>query len=129
MVDKSKLRSRSILIIDDDRVIRLVLRKIVTNLGMKIVGEAGTGIDGAYMYDKYHPDIVLLDVQLPKGNGLTILRLIHEMNPKAIVVMLTGDTSEEVIKIAIKLGAYDFISKRADDLPDRLAESFMKTIK
>ena len=129
MPSRYHLKSKSILIVDDDRVIRLILRKHLTKLGMVIVGEAATGLDGAYMYDKYHPDIVLLDVQMPKGNGLTILRLIHEINPKALVIMLTGDTAEDVIKNAINLGAKDYISKRADDLPERLAESIQKIIK
>jgi two-component system, chemotaxis family, chemotaxis protein CheY len=129
MSSKNHLKSKSVLIVDDDRVIRLILRKHLTKLGMVIVGEAATGLDGAYMYDKYHPDIVLLDVQMPKGNGLTILRLIHEINPKAVVIMLTGDTAEDVIKNAINLGAHDYISKRSEDLPERLAESLMKTMK
>ncbi len=129
MTNKYHLKAKTVLIVDDDRVIRLILRKHLSKLGMVIVGEAATGLDGAYMFDKYHPDVVLLDVQLPKGSGLTILKLIHEINPKAVVIMLTGDTSEDVIKTAINLGAYDYISKRANDLPERLAESLLKTIK
>lgn len=126
MINPNQLKSKNVLIIDDDRVIRMILRKNVIKLGMNVAGEAATGLDGAYLYDKYNPDIVLLDVQLPKGNGLTILRLIHEINPKAIVIMLTSDTSEKVIKTAISLGAFDYILKIGNDLPERLAESMMK---
>lgn len=128
MSDIHQLKSKTVLIVDDDRVVRLILRKHLTQLNMTIVGEAATGLDGACMYDKHRPDIVLLDVQLPKGNGITILQLIHEINPKAIVIMLTGDTNEEVIKRAINLGALDYISKRAHDLSERLTQSLIKSL-
>ena len=65
MPSKYHEKTTSVLIVDDDRVIRMILRKILTKLGMTIVGEAANGLDGACMYDKYHPDIVLLDVQMP----------------------------------------------------------------
>ena len=64
----------------------------------------------------------------PKGNGLTILRLIQEINPNSAIIMLTGDASEDVIKTAISLGAKDYISKRAEDLPERLSKSFAKVV-
>lgn len=113
-------RIPSVLIVEDSKEIAMMIREIVYQMGLRIAGIAAAGIDGANLYIKYKPDLVLLDIQLPQGNGLTILRLIREIDPNAKVIMLTGEVSKHTVLTAKKLGAVAYISK--ENYSDKLRE-------
>ena len=124
--DLKRPRVRSVVIGDDDRVTRTVLRAVLTKAGYAVLGEADTGLETAVLFDKHRPDIVLLDINMPKGKGLTILRLLHEIDPHVRVIMLTGDTSPETVSKALKLGAKDYVSKTSGD--KRILEAVKKAL-
>lgn len=100
-----------ILIIDDSRTSRKILRRILEDDGHMIVGEAVNGEDGYLKYQELHPELVTLDITMPKMNGLEALRLIKKYDENAQVIMITAAGSKEKMIQAIKSGAADFISK------------------
>lgn len=125
--DMKRSRVWSAIIGDDDRVTRSVLRAVLTKEGYTVLGEADTGLKTAVLFDQHRPDFVLLDVNMPKGTGLTILRLIREIDRHARVIMLTGDSSPETVKDALMLGARDYVSKTSGD--KRILEAVKSVLK
>ncbi len=117
----------SVLIGEDCRVTRKRLRAGLAKRGYQVVGEAETGLEAVLLFDKCRPDIVLLDINMPKGNGLTALRMIHEIEPRARVIMLTGETSPDSVMTAQRLGAMDYVSKTSNS--ERIIEALQKALK
>lgn len=111
-ITKLKQPRKTIVICDDDDTLREYLREKITKLNIKIIGEAETGFDSLNMIIDLEPDIILLDIDMPMGNGLDVLRFIRSMDVSARIVMLTGDGSNDTVNEALELGADDFLLKR-----------------
>ncbi|HPA45153.1 MAG TPA: response regulator [bacterium] len=126
VVDMKRPVVRSVIIADDDRLTRSILRSVLTRAGYSILGEAETGLKTAVLYEEHHPDILLLDIDMPGGSGITILRLIREMDRNARVIMLTGDTTPKTVSVALRLGAKDYVSKSSGE--ERLLTAIRKTL-
>lgn len=101
----------NILIVDDSRTSRKILRKILEDSGYTVIGEAVNGEDGYIKYQELKPDLVTLDITMPKMDGLESLRLIRKFDPEAKAVMITAAGQKEKMLLAIKSGAADFIAK------------------
>ena len=101
----------NILIVDDSRTSRKILRKILEDSGYTVIGEAVNGEDGYIKYQELKPDLVTLDITMPKMDGLESLRLIRKFDPQAKAVMITAAGQKEKMLLAIKSGAADFIAK------------------
>ena len=104
-----------ILIIDDEPVDREIFKQYLDadRPGGFVYADAATGQEGVRRLQDFHPDCVLMDLNLPDLDGLKMIRLLHEgreMLPCA-VVMLTGAGNEEVAVEAMKLGAMDYMVK------------------
>lgn len=101
----------NILIIDDSKTSRKILRRILEEAGHTVVGEAVDGEDGYLKYQELKPDVVTLDITMPKMDGLEALRLIKKYDENAVAIMITAAGQKEKMILAIKSGAADFISK------------------
>lgn len=99
-----------ILIVDDAEFLRVRISKMLTGDGYEVI-EAENGARAVEVYERERPDLVLLDVTMPEMDGLTALKHIRAIDPKARVVMLTALGQESVVLEAIKSGARDFIVK------------------
>lgn len=104
---------KRILIIDDEAGIRGVLIGLFDDLGYG-VNEAGDGKSGLIMAMEQDIDLVLLDLSLPGMNGLDVLRLIKDNKPDLPIIMMTGYASLKSALEAMRLGAYDYITKPFD---------------
>lgn len=100
-----------ILIVDDADFIRLLLREIVTNNGHRVVGEASDGVEAILKYRELKPDIVTMDIVMPKINGIEAVRAIKEEYPKSRIVMISALGQQKLVMESIKAGAKDFIIK------------------
>ena len=100
-----------ILIVDDSRTSRKILRRILEEAGHNIIGEAVNGEEGYLKYQELNPDVVTLDITMPKMDGLEALRLIKKYDADAVAIMITAAGQKEKMILAIKSGASDFISK------------------
>jgi len=103
----------SILVIDDEKVIRNTLKEILEYEGYK-VEEAVDGKSGLDKVKENNYDAVLCDIKMPKMDGMEVLPKIIEMSPDTPVIMISGHGNIETAVEATKLGAYDFISKPPD---------------
>jgi two-component system response regulator HydG len=99
-----------ILVIDDDSFMRDACHQTLTKQGHSVT-LAKNGREGLDMMEKSSFDLVLLDLNLPHEDGLFILAEIKDIDPDAVVVMISGHGSIETAVQAIKLGAFDFIAK------------------
>ncbi|SCY04916.1 MULTISPECIES: response regulator [unclassified Butyrivibrio] len=102
---------KTVLIVDDSRTSRRILRDILEKAGYEVVGEAVNGQDGFDQYVKLGPDVVTMDITMPQVDGLESLKLIRKFNPNAKVIMITAAGQKEKMVEAVKYGAIEFIAK------------------
>jgi two-component system, NarL family, response regulator NreC len=101
-----------ILIVDDVALVRLGLRLLMEqHKDWSICGEAHDGAEAVEKAVELEPDLILLDISMPKMSGLAAAPLIHKKVPRAKIVMLTLDASLELARLASKVGAAGFVSK------------------
>ncbi len=103
-------QSRKILIIDDDGSVRLVLSTILKKNGFFPL-EASSGPDGISVFQGEHPLCVLLDLKMPGMDGMQTLGELKKIDPFVPVIIVTGYADIPTAVKAIKLGAYDFLTK------------------
>jgi DNA-binding NarL/FixJ family response regulator len=110
----------TVLIVDDNTVIRTSLRSwIEGNADFQVCGEAENGMVAVQKVEEMHPDIVILDLQMPVMDGLEAARKISHIAPDTAMVMFTMHPSKELLKVAQAVGVRDVVSK-TDQLSDHL---------
>jgi two-component system chemotaxis response regulator CheY len=119
------LYGRKVLVVDDDPLIRLFVRFLLKPLGPPVVVEADNGEAAVEMYERERPDLVLLDVDMPKLNGIDALKRIKAHDPDSRVILLTASVSRQAMVSARELGAANFLRKDtpAEELARVLAET------
>jgi DNA-binding NtrC family response regulator len=100
-----------VLVVDDDQGLRLSVKSALLSTGRFDVIEAFDGINALEKFKDSSVDIALLDVDMPRMNGLELLKQLKEQNPGLIVIMMTAYASIENAVQAVKDGAYNFLSK------------------
>ncbi|MHB8601825.1 MAG: response regulator [Nitrosotalea sp.] len=100
-----------VMIIDDSDAIRMVLKDILVIGQHDLVSELPSGIDALDEYIKSKPDIVLLDMAMPKKDGLAVLKEIIAYNPKAKIIMISASDNQETVRGCIDAGASAYILK------------------
>ena len=103
-------KSASILLVDDDETFRTVMAGELQRLGYS-VSNAATGAEAVRRVTESEPDVILLDLQLPDMDGLTVLKSIRERQTTSDVIMLTGHGSIDIAIESIRAGAFDYIAK------------------
>ena len=107
--------AKKILIVDDASFMRTVLKDIIKSNGLASeVYEAADGVEGVKAYQKIQPDLVTMDVNMPRADGIQALRAILKIDPKAKVIMVTAIEEKHVVQDAMKLGARDYVVKPFD---------------
>lgn len=101
----------SVVIADDENHIRSLISTLIRTLSFNVVGEAVNGIEALQLVKEKHPEIVLLDINMPQMNGLESLRRIVELSPQTCVIMLTSLADTETVEECIANGAASFIRK------------------
>ncbi len=115
------MSSRRVLVVDDEELIRWSLAERLRVEGHKVL-EAGTAADALEIAED-GVDLVLLDYQLPDGDGIGVLRKIHELDPDTLVLMLTAHKDVDLVVESMKAGAFDYATKPfdLDDIARRVA--------
>lgn len=104
----------SIVLIDDHTLFRRGIKSVLGEADFEIIGEAEDGLSGVKLVEQVHPDVVLLDLDMPVMNGREALGQILSSNPSQKVVMLTvSEDSDDLIE-CMKLGAQGFLLKNID---------------
>ena len=102
--------SRSVLIIDDEPLMRLSLLDALKDEGYQ-VQEAANGEDGIHKARMSRYDLVITDLKMPGSDGLQVVRACKEASPETEVIVITAHGSVDTAVQAMKLGAYDYVTK------------------
>ncbi len=105
--------SIAILIVDDHEVVRAGLKSLLHGTDIRIVAEAADGNAALKLAAKHRPDLVLLDVRMPEGDGLSCLARIKLDHPEIPVVMFSSFDNPTYVARAVALGAAGYVSKGA----------------
>ncbi len=116
----------SILIVDDSKTSRKLLRELLETNGFEIAGEAVDGEEGYQMFKSLHPDLVTMDITMPKMDGIESLSLIRHVDENAKVIMITAAGQREKMVEALKRGAEDFLTKPFD--ANRVVETIKEVL-
>lgn len=102
---------RKILIADDTTFMREMLKSALDPEKYQIIGEATDGVQAVEFYKEKNPDLLILDINMPKMNGIDALTEVIKYDSKANVIMCSDQKYENMIVMAIKRGAKDFVIK------------------
>ncbi|MDY0169022.1 MAG: response regulator transcription factor [Thermoguttaceae bacterium] len=100
-----------LLVADDHEVIRTGLRSLLAGTDIEIVAEAASGSEAIKQAQKVKPDVILLDIRMPDGDGLATLDKLRNKVPESRVVMLSTYDNPTYIARAVALGACDYVLK------------------
>ena len=101
----------SIVIVDDNAMMRAILRSMLRAKEYEVIGEAGNGLDAVNAAVRLKPDVVCLDVIMPEKDGLDALCEIKAAQPQIEVVMITSNADPATVQESIRSGASGFIIK------------------
>ena len=108
------LTAKTCIIVDDDVQITELFSELMTLQGLDVLAIGHTGIDAIKLYEKHKPDVVFLDVEMPKLNGIQALKEIKEIDSSANVVIVTGSTSGDIEKQLKENGVIEIVYKPFD---------------
>jgi DNA-binding NarL/FixJ family response regulator len=101
-----------VLIADDSQIVRERLAYLLGDVeGVEIVGQAEDAVEGSNLAEALRPDVAILDVRMPRGSGLDVLRSIKRTNPSATVIVLTNFVDPEARQLCLARGADYFFDK------------------
>jgi len=105
-----------ILVADDHDIIRRGVRDVLSSqLGWEVCAEATTGREAVSLAEEHRPDIVVMDVGMPRLNGLEAARAIRKILPKAEILILSVHYAEHLVRLALDAGAHGYILKSDPD--------------
>ncbi len=103
--------TKTILIVDDALFTRMMLRNILNDNGYSAVVEAETGTDAIWAYERWRPDLVIMDINMPEMDGMTAVRNILAFDPEAKIVICSALGEKQLMLEALEVGVKDFITK------------------
>lgn len=115
-----------VLIVDDAKFMRTLVKDALTQDGHEIVGEAENGNQGVSMYDELKPDLVTMDITMREKDGLEAAQEILKKDSAARIIMVTALGQEDLLARAIKMGVKDFVVKPFP--PERLQQAAQKAL-
>jgi RNA polymerase sigma factor (sigma-70 family) len=114
-----------VLLADDQKILREGLKMIMAmDEELQVVGVAENGEEAVFLAKELSPDVIVMDIKMPKIDGVEATRLIHQENEKIRIIMLTTFKDEEYIQEAIRYGAMGYLLK--DATPEEIIEAVKK---
>ncbi len=118
---------KRVLIVDDAKFMRVMIRDILAGGGFEVAGEAEDGIEAVRMFRDLQPDVVTMDITMPNMNGIDALKAIRKIDGDAKVVMCTAMGQKAMVIESVQSGAIDFIVKPFQ--PERVLQTLAKVTK
>ncbi|HZY30020.1 MAG TPA: response regulator, partial [Candidatus Methylomirabilis sp.] len=107
------MMAAQVLVVDDDPATVELLREFLSAKGYEVI-TASDGDEALRKVKEERPHLILLDIQMPKMDGLEVLRRLREIDKEVGVIMITGVNEQEIARQAMALGAFDYIVKPLD---------------
>ncbi|MCY1397255.1 Virulence factors putative positive transcription regulator BvgA [compost metagenome] len=104
----------SVFIVDDHPVIRLAVRMLLENEGYRVVGESDNGVDAMQMVRECLPELIILDISIPKLDGLEVLARFNSMNIPLKILVLTAQSPALFAIRCMQSGASGYVCKQED---------------
>jgi YesN/AraC family two-component response regulator len=104
-------RKPSVLVVDDDHMMREMLKLILHSDDYQVIGEAANGKNAIALCASHKPGLVLLDINMPEMDGLQALEEIRKISPATVVIMVSAEATMDRVSGAIKKGAAGFVVK------------------
>ena len=102
----------TVLLVDDFEAMRQSVGSMLLETGrFQVIGEAGDGLEAIQKAEELQPDLILLDIRLPKQNGVEAAGQIRKLSPKSKIVFLTAHDHPEVVEEALSTGASGYVVK------------------
>ncbi len=108
----------TVLIVDDDRLVRRLLADEMHKLNCKVVAFASDGVEAVKHFQQHKPDITMLDILMPRIHGVKVLKQIRNLNNEAFICMVSATASADVVRKLMPLGVSAFVVKPVD--PEKL---------
>lgn len=115
-----------ILVADDAAFMRQMIREIVEAEGHEVVAEASDGVEAVDQFKTHHPDVITMDIVMPRRSGIDAVKGILELDSTACVVMCSALGQETLVTEALQAGARDFIVKPFK--PDSVVKTLKKVL-
>ena len=115
-----------VLVVDDAAFMRKMVSDALAKGGHEVIGQAGNGVEALEQFRELRPDLMTLDITMPKKDGLATLKDLMELDPSAKVIMCSALGQESKVLESIKLGAKDFVVKPFQ--PDRVIDAVAKAL-
>ncbi|HEY9722465.1 MAG TPA: response regulator transcription factor [Oscillatoriaceae cyanobacterium] len=116
MIQETLVKTTRLMLADDHPIVLSGLKAVLSEVpDLEIVGEATNGLDAVKLAKQLQPDILLLDIHMPKLDGLAALPAIREQAPETKVIVLTSMEEEEYLFRVIQAGGSGYVLKRAAD--------------
>lgn len=115
-----------VLVVDDAAFMRMMVKDILTKNGYEVVGEAENGMKAVEKFNELRPDLVTMDITMPEMDGISAVKAIKKIDPKAKIVMCSAMGQQAMVIEAIQAGARDFIVKPFQ--ADRVLEAVRKAV-
>src|SRR6478735_235066 len=96
--ESTALANRTVLVADDDPIMRELLASMLSAAGLQVIGQAWNAERTVQLYRKIRPDIVCLDIGMPGQDGLQALTSIRALDPSAIVLVISAETTAENVQ-------------------------------
>ncbi|MDP1678602.1 MAG: response regulator [Candidatus Nitrotoga sp.] len=106
-----KSEKSSVMVVDDDSMMREMLKFILRSEDYPVIGEASNGQDAIALCARKKPGLVLLDINMPKMDGMQVLEEIRKISPATIVLMVSAEATMDKVHEAIEKGADGFVVK------------------
>jgi len=120
------MADKTILLVDDATIMRMMLKKLLSESGYEIVGEAENGQKALEKYKELKPQLVIMDITMPEMNGIQATKAIKEFDSSALIIMCSAMGQQSMVIESIQAGARDFIVKPFQN--DRVLEAVAKII-
>ena len=107
----------SVLLVDDHTLVRRGFRRMLDDdETLEVVGEASTGAEAVRLAELLHPQVIVMDCQLPELNGVAATRIILRSHPETAILMLSMHSEDTLVRQALDAGARGYVLKNANDL-------------
>jgi len=107
----------TVLLVDDHALVRRGFRRILDDdETLEVVGEASNGAEAARLAEQLHPQVIVMDCQLPELNGVAATRIILRSRPETAILMLSMHSEDTLVRQALDAGARGYVLKNANDL-------------
>jgi NarL family two-component system response regulator LiaR len=117
-----------VMLVDDHTVVRSGLSAVLSAFDdLKLLGEAGDGEQAIALCDRLHPDVILMDLLMPRMDGVAAIKAIKEKHPETKIIALTSFKEKEYVEGALQAGAVGYLLKdvSADELVNAIRKAYL----